>query len=303
MGNEPRIDKHYASLQQRLIRSSLKTMVALKDRNSLSVSLGTFDSRVPDGVVVEHVTADRTHAMVLKIGLRLILHAGAPGKAYLANLPADELEDVLDRMELTRFTDNTITTRDGLLRELGRIRRQGYAVDNSEYVAYTGCAGAAIPDGRGYPVGAIWVHGLLPHLRDKGFDNLGRQVVRAAEQISANMQRNQYQNQKEYADFVIDCVRRQLAAELSSSRVDIRALAARYHVSYSTLGHWFKERVGCGPSRYHLQLRLESAMRTIRETQQAVKDIAEEVGFDDHAQFFKMFKKRFGHSPLHFRTG
>jgi DNA-binding IclR family transcriptional regulator len=92
-----------------LIRSSLKTMVALEDRYGLSVSLGTFDPRVPDGVVIEHVTADRTHAMVLKAGLRLILHAGAPGKAYLAHLPQDELEDVLGRMELTRFTGNTIT--------------------------------------------------------------------------------------------------------------------------------------------------------------------------------------------------
>jgi hypothetical protein len=60
-----------AQLRQRLIRSSLKTMVELKDRNALSVSLGAFDVRVPDGVVVEHVTGDCTHAMVLKTGLRL----------------------------------------------------------------------------------------------------------------------------------------------------------------------------------------------------------------------------------------
>ena len=275
-------------------------MVTLKERNALSVSLGTFDSRVPDGVVVEHVTADRTHAVVLKIGLRLILHAGAPGKAYLAALPQDELEDVLKRMSLTRFTDHTITTRDQLLRELARVRKKGYAVDNSEYVMYTACVGAAILDGRQYPVGAIWFHGMKQHLLEKGFDDLGRQVTRAAEQISANMQQNQYQNQREYADFVIDCVRRQLSGELSS-RVDVQALAARYHVSYSTLGHWFKQREGCGPSQFHLQLRLEAAMRMIRQTRQTVRDIAQQVGFDDDTQFFKMFKKRFGHPPLHFR--
>jgi len=65
------------------------------------------------------------------------------------------------------------TTREGLLPELARIRRQGYAVDNSEYVTHTGCVGAAILDGRRYPIGAIRMHGLLPHLQEKGFDALG----------------------------------------------------------------------------------------------------------------------------------
>jgi transcriptional regulator GlxA family with amidase domain len=186
------------------------------------------------------------------------------------------------------------------VQELARIRRQGYAIDNSEYVTYTGCVGAAILDGRRYPVGAIWMHGLLPHLQGKGFDALGRQVAQAAGQISTNMQRSQYQKQREYADFVIDAVRQQLVGELSS-RADVRALAARYHVSYSTLGHWFKDRKGCGPSQYQLRMRLEAAMGMSRETDRAANDIAEDVGFGDHVQFFKMFKKRFAHPPLHFR--
>lgn len=300
MERTPQSGSDSTNLQQRLIKSSLTTMVAIKDRHALSVSLGTFDQSVPDGVVIEHVTADRTHAMVLKTGLRLILHAGAPGKAYLAHLPPRELDDIIPRLELTRFTDNTITTREGLLRELAAVRRQGYAVDNSEYTESTGCVGAAILDSRQYPVGAIWVHGLLQHLQEKGCDLLGGEIVKAAGQISAKMQMNQYQNQRDYADFVIETARQQLAGDLSS-RVDVKALAARYHVSYSTLGHWFKERQGCGPSRYHLQLRLEAAMRRVRETQETVKDIAEDLGFDDHIHFFKLFKKRFGHPPLHFR--
>lgn len=180
-----------SSLQRRLIKSSLETMVELRDLFGLSVSLGAFDSHVPDGVVIKHVTADCTHAMVLKIGFRLTLHASAPGKAYLASLPQDEFEDVLGRMELTRFTGNTITTRKALLRELARVRRVSYAVDNSEYVMHTGCVGAAILDSREYPVGAIWVHGLLQHLQEQGFEKLGRQVARAARQISTSMRRNQ----------------------------------------------------------------------------------------------------------------
>ena len=255
MGSLPKKGAGAAHLHQRLIKSSLKTMVALKNENALSVSLGAFDIRVPDGVVIEHVTGDSTHAMVLKKGLRLILHAGAPGKAYLARLPAKELDDVLNRLQLTRFTENTITTRAGLLEELAIVRKQGYAVDNSEYVTYTGCVGAAILDRAHYPIGAIWIHGMMQYLEQKNIDKLGTQVVRAARQITINMQKSQYQSQKEYADFVIRHVRQHLASDLSSC-ADIKALARQYHISYSTLGHWFKEKVGCGPNQYHLQMRL-----------------------------------------------
>ena len=34
---------------------------------------------------------------------------------------------------MQRFTKNTITTVDGLLRETARVREQGYAVDDQEY--------------------------------------------------------------------------------------------------------------------------------------------------------------------------
>ncbi len=289
-----------ASNRTNLIRSSLKIMVRLRDRFSLSVSLGTFDASVPDGEVIEHVTGRSTHAMVLQKGLRLILHAGAPGKAYLANLPSEELDDVLDRLELTRFTKNTITTREGLLRELSSVRRKGYAVDNSEYVDYTACVGAAILDSRQYPIAAIWIHGMVQSMNEKGIDALGQHAAEAAGQIAVNMQKNQYQNQAEYADFVIQAVCKHVADDLSS-RIDVRALAGQYHVSYSTLGHWFKERLGCGPNQYHLQMRLEAAMRMLKDSQATVKDIASRTGFPDHMHFHKLFKKKYGRPPLDFR--
>jgi len=51
---------------------------------------------------------------------------------------------------LPRLTPQTITSRSGLLAELAKVRRQGYAVDNQENEIEGRCIGAPIhgPDGR-----------------------------------------------------------------------------------------------------------------------------------------------------------
>jgi len=286
--------------KKQLIKASLKIMTKLRDTFTLSASLGVFDQTVPDGEVIEHVTGSSTHAMVLQKGLRLYLHAGAPGKAYMAMLPEKELNDVLDRLEMTPFTGKTITTREEMLRELKLTRHRGYAIDDSEYVTATACVGAAILDNRQYPIGAIWIHGVSQNIQEHGFDVLGREVALAAKKISGNLHGNLYQSQKEYADFVIQSVCHHIEANLAS-KIDMKAIAAKYCISYSTLGHWFKEHRGCGPNQYLLAVRLDAAMKLIQNTEMTVAAIAYETGFNDHIHFFKIFKKKHGQSPLSFR--
>jgi len=61
------------------------------------------------------------------------LHSHALGKSALAWLPPDELEKILDRMSLEWKTENTITTREGLLAELELTRQRGYSLNNEEF--------------------------------------------------------------------------------------------------------------------------------------------------------------------------
>ena len=67
-----------------------------------------------------------------RIGLTKPLYCSGMGKAVLAELPESELMEYFNRVELKAFTKNTITDRDVLLKQLQDIKRQGYAVDDSE---------------------------------------------------------------------------------------------------------------------------------------------------------------------------
>lgn len=93
------------------------------------------------------------------MGVRAAMHCTSLGKAMLAWLPAEVQQEIASR-PLPAFTENTITTRDGLLAELARVRRCGYAVDNMEHEYGIKCVGVPILDRAGAVVAAVSVSGV-----------------------------------------------------------------------------------------------------------------------------------------------
>jgi IclR family pca regulon transcriptional regulator len=76
------------------------------------------------------------------------------GKAILAHLPEEELSELLDRITFSQLTHRTITTREGFLEELEKVRKQGYAVNDEELsVGLRSIAAPIMRDNR--PVAAI----------------------------------------------------------------------------------------------------------------------------------------------------
>jgi len=85
-----------------------------------------------------------------------VLHCTAMGKAILAHLPVKEFHAFLDRLALDRLTPNTITERGKFTRELEKIRKRGYAVNNEEYVAGLLAIAAPLMNQRtNRPIGAV----------------------------------------------------------------------------------------------------------------------------------------------------
>ena len=66
------------------------------------------------------------------VGQRMDLHAGAAGKILLAYAPRAERNIILTSEQLKRLTPQTITNPNSLIKELERIRAQGYAVSKGE---------------------------------------------------------------------------------------------------------------------------------------------------------------------------
>lgn len=119
-----------------------------------------------------------------EMGCRLPVHCTSQGKLFLAYMPPAEREAVLKRTELVAYTPHTITTQEGLLRELEQIRRQGYAVENGEYKMGLRSVAAPILDGSGQVRYAIGIIGMFRQIETEKFQNAIAVVRETADKIS-----------------------------------------------------------------------------------------------------------------------
>jgi DNA-binding IclR family transcriptional regulator len=103
---------------------------------------------------IEKVESNHPIRYVNPMGKRQFLHAAAPGKVIMAHLPAEQIEEMIAR-GLPRYTPNTITDPEQLLRELKTIKKQGYAFSSGEFA--TGGNAIAVPllNPGGHAIGCI----------------------------------------------------------------------------------------------------------------------------------------------------
>ena len=111
------------------------------------------------------------------------LHATSTGKAFLAALPAAEL-DALLTARLTRYTPTTITRAADLHAELARVRAAGHAVSRGELEPALWGVSAAVRDAAGRPAAVLSVWGADARVRDR-MDALGAAAREAARRLEA----------------------------------------------------------------------------------------------------------------------
>jgi DNA-binding IclR family transcriptional regulator len=108
-------------------------------------------------VYVEKVESPNTIRMYSRIGKRAPLHCTGVGKAILAFLPKDHLEEIVREKPLQSYTDTTIIDPDAMLSHLEEIRKRGYAIDNGEHENDILCIATPLFTRAGQVVGAISV--------------------------------------------------------------------------------------------------------------------------------------------------
>jgi len=95
-----------------------------------SCSIALLDGTEIVYVARAHVT--RIMAIDLGVGTRLPAFCTSMGRVLLANLPPDELETVLPKIEFTRYTDRTVSSVERLRQVLVTVRREGHAIIDQE---------------------------------------------------------------------------------------------------------------------------------------------------------------------------
>jgi len=108
-------------------------------------------------------------------GERALLHAGSDSKLLLSCLPDEEIEKILEKNGMPRYTNNTIVNKRKLMAEIKKIRERGYAVSKEERWDYIYCISAPIRDYTSKVIAAVSIFGLVMRLtpeKEQEFPNL-----------------------------------------------------------------------------------------------------------------------------------
>jgi DNA-binding IclR family transcriptional regulator len=122
------------------------------------------------------------------VGAREYMHCISLGKAMLAQMSEERVDEIVDRHGLPEYTPQTITDRDELHDELAEIRERGYAYDDEEKISGLRCVAAPVKPNDGF-VGAISVSGPASRMEGEFYHETVPDVVtRAANVIEINSQ-------------------------------------------------------------------------------------------------------------------
>lgn len=127
--------------------------------------------------------------MMEKYQKRSYLHHSSLGKAILAHLPEEKVEQIIDRHGLPDMTNNTITTREKLFENLKRIRKEGVALNHEEHIPGAFAVGAPIIGADETVYGAVSVSCPSTRLENEFEQSeLRRLVKETANLIEVNLQ-------------------------------------------------------------------------------------------------------------------
>ena len=151
------------------------TLVALQRSLRHAVFLAVVSG---DSVTYTHkVDPKLAYSISPDVGSQLPLTWSAAGKAILAYLPDDELD------ELIGDSDDAAA----LIEELALVRRNAYATDFGEVDPALCSIAAAVIDNNGYPVAAVCVSTLVYVATPDDLAGMATDVIDAAEEVSRRL--------------------------------------------------------------------------------------------------------------------
>lgn len=120
-------------------------------------------------------------------GEHATLHAGSDSKILLAFLPDEEIESIINRYGLTRYTNSTITNKEDLMKEIEAIRKNDFSISREERWEYAYCISAPIRNYTGMVIAAISVYGIVMRLTPELEKEYVKKVKKTATEISRQL--------------------------------------------------------------------------------------------------------------------
>lgn len=121
------------------------------------------------------------------IGSRVPAYCTGLGKAILAFLPEEDLNNFLKSVPLEAMTQNTITNKGNLLKEFEKIRKQGFATDYEELCIGLYCVASPVFDYTNYPSYSVSIAGPSSRMTKEKINVMKEELRRICRELSKSL--------------------------------------------------------------------------------------------------------------------
>lgn len=134
-------------------------------------------------IILKEVDTNKVLSVNPNVGSSSDAHASSVGKCLLAFSKDIDINKIKTN-PLKRYTENTLTNWDDLIKEFEKIRKNGYAIDDEEQEIGLYCIGAPIFDKNGNAIAAISMSGPTARMKIGDINEKISKVVDTAREIS-----------------------------------------------------------------------------------------------------------------------
>jgi IclR family acetate operon transcriptional repressor len=168
--------------RRNFVAPALPFLRRLRDLTHETANLGIAD----DGevVVLTQVESREIMRAITKVGGRAPMVTSGLGKAILSTYSEEDVAALIRRYGMKRLTPKSLTRAGDLREALQQTRRDGYALDDEEYLVGLRCVAAVVYNDQAEALAAISVSGLASRVPSDRLPQLGQLVRDTARELT-----------------------------------------------------------------------------------------------------------------------
>jgi IclR family KDG regulon transcriptional repressor len=161
-----------------------KPMEKLMEKVGETVFLGVLNR---DHVTIVDMVESRNEMKITSPpGTRLPLLAGSTGRVLLSQVEKEKIKEIIQKKGLVRYTSKTVIDPKQFLKEIEKVKEQGYALDDEEYIPGVRAVAAPLLSPSSPPA-ALWVVGFTSTLDDQKVKTVIREIQETVKEVNQSL--------------------------------------------------------------------------------------------------------------------
>ncbi|WP_027307832.1 response regulator [Caloramator sp. ALD01] len=138
---------------------------------------------------------------------------------------------------------------------------------------------------------------VLTVLKEEDINEIRKSFLQYISDISLEIQNRKQEQVDDIISKVLEFINKNYKEDIS-----LQDAAQHVNISYHYLSKIFKNEIGKGFTDYLTELRIEKSMQLLSNRNMSIKEICQEIGYNDPNYYCKIFKKITGMTPTEYRA-